>query len=556
MRPAARRALVACAAAALPAAVLRAQAPDLIVTNAKVQTVDEKAPTAEAFAVTKGRFTYVGTAAGALKLKGPATKVVDAKGQAIIPGIIDAHGHLGGLAQALTVVDLNGTKTLDELVQRVAARAKADPGTGWLGGHGWDQNAWPDKKFPTKQALDAVVKDRPVILQRVDGHAIYVNSKALQLAGITAATKDVPGGRIERDAKGEPTGVFVDAAMGLVRKVVPEPTREEAIKATRAAIAFANSFGLTGVHDAGVDPRTIAMYEAMAKAGDFNLRNYVMVAYGPALDSVFKAGPRSALYDGRIWVRSVKIVADGAMGSRGAALLEPYSDDPKNTGLLIVPGDKIEGAAVAALKAGFQVNTHAIGDRGNRVVLDAYEKAFAQVKVADHRFRVEHAQILDPADIPRFSMLKVLPSMQSSHQTSDMYWVENRLGARRLAGAYAWRSLLKTGVIIPNGTDFPVEQVSPFITFHSAVTRQDAKNWPANGWRGDERMTRAEALKSITLWPAMAGFQEQELGSITVGKRADFVILDHDLMTTPAEQLLATKAVATYLGGTAVFERK
>ncbi|MBI3789283.1 MAG: amidohydrolase [Gemmatimonadetes bacterium] len=550
-RPAAA-ALVACCLAA-PA---RAQAPDLIVTNAKVTTVDEKVPTAEAFAVAKGRITFVGTSAAALKLKGASTRVVDAKGQAVIPGIIDAHAHLSSLAQALRMVDLTGTKTLDELLQRVAARAKAEPGTGWLGGHGWDQNAWPGKQFPTKAALDAVVKDRPVILGRIDGHAIYVNSKALAAAGITAATKDVPGGRIERDAKGEPTGVFVDNAMGLVRRVVPGPTREEQRTAVTAAIAYANSQGLTGVHDAGVSPAEIALYEEMAKAGSYNLRNYIMIMNGAGLDSLLKVGPRSDLYDGRIWVRSIKVLGDGAMGSRGAALLEPYADDAKNRGLLIQSEQQIHDVAVKALKAGFQVNTHEIGDRGNRTALDAYEKALGEVPTQDHRFRIEHAQILDLADIPRFAMLKVLPSMQSSHQTSDMYWVKDRLGERRLAGAYAWRSLLKTGVIIPNGTDFPVEQVSPFITFHSAVTRQDAKSWPAGGWRGQEKMTREEAIKSITLWPAIAGFQEKDLGSITVGKRADFVILDHDLMTTPDAQLLDTKVVATYLGGKPVYEKK
>jgi predicted amidohydrolase YtcJ len=551
-----RRAVAATIVTSLLAVPLAAQAPDLIVTNAKVHTVDEKAPSAEAFAVTKGRITFVGTTAAALKMKGASSKVVDAKGQTIIPGIIDAHAHLSSLAQALRVVDLTGAKSLDEVLARVAARAKATPGTSWIQGHGWDQNTWPEKKFPTKAALDAVVGDRPVVLQRVDGHAIYANSKALAAAGVTAKTKDVAGGRIERDAKGEPTGVFVDNAMELIGRVVPQPTKEEFRAAITNAIANANSWGLTGVHDAGVSAQEIAAYEAMAKAGAYNLRNYIMIASGSSLDSLLKVGPRSDLYDGRLWIRSIKVLGDGAMGSRGAALLEPYSDDPKNRGLLIKSEDEIKAIAVKALKAGFQVNTHEIGDRGNRTALDAYEKAFAEVPTKDHRFRIEHAQILDPAEIPRFAMLKVLPSMQSSHQTSDMNWVGNRLGEKRLAGAYAWRSLLKTGVIIPNGTDFPVEQVSPFITFHSAVTRQDAKNLPAGGWRAQEKMTRDEALKSITIWAAHAGFQEKDLGSISVGKRADFVILDQDIMTAPNEKLLDTKVVATYLGGRAVYEKK
>ncbi len=551
-----RRHAAASAVAVALVAPLGAQAPDLIVTNAKVHTVDEKTPTAEAFAVAKGRITFVGTSAAALKLKGAATKVVDAKGQAIIPGIIDAHAHLSSLASALKVVDLTGATSLDEVLQRVAARAKATPGTGWLQGHGWDQNTWPEKKFPNKAALDAVVGDRPVVLGRVDGHALLANSKALAAAGITAATKDIAGGRIERDAKGEPTGVFVDNAMGLVHRVVPGPTPAEFRVAIKDAIANANSWGLTGIHDAGVSASELSVYESLAKAGEYNLRNYVMIANDAKLDSMLKVGPRADVYDGRLWVRAIKVLGDGAMGSRGAALLEPYSDDPKNRGLLIVSEEQIRTVAVKALKAGFQVNTHEIGDRGNRTALDAYEKAFAEVPTKDHRFRIEHAQILDPADIPRFAMLKVLPSMQSSHQTSDMNWVGNRLGEKRLAGAYAWRQLLKTGVVIPNGTDFPVEQVSPFITFHSAVTRQDAKNLPAGGWRAQEKMTREEALKSMTIWAAYAGFQEKELGSISVGKRADFVILDQDLMTAPNEKLLDTKVVATYLGGRAVYEKK
>ena len=556
LRRAVAATVAACAICAPAAVSLAAQTPDLIVTNAKVHTVDEKAPSAEAFAVAKGRITFVGTSAAALKLKGKDTKVVDAKGQAVIPGIIDAHAHLSSLASALKVVDLTGATSLNEVLQRVAARAKATPGTGWLQGHGWDQNTWPEKKFPNKAALDAVVSDRPVVLGRVDGHSIYANSKALAAAGVSAATKDVAGGRIERDAKGEPTGVFVDNAMGLINRVVPRPTPEEFRVSIKDAIANVNSWGLTGVHDAGVSANEIAVYEAMAKAGEYNVRNYIMIANGTKLDSMLAIGPRSDLYDGRLWIRSIKVLGDGAMGSRGAALLEPYADDAKNRGLLIVSEEQIKTVAVKALKAGFQVNTHEIGDRGNRTALDAYEKAFAEVPTKDHRFRIEHAQILDPADIPRFAMLKVLPSMQTSHQTSDMNWVGTRLGESRLAGAYAWRSLLKTGVIIPNGTDFPVEQVNPFITFHSAVTRQDAKNLPAGGWRAQEKMTRVEALKSMTIWAAYAGFQEKELGSISVGKRADFVILDQDLMTVAPEKMLDTRVVATYLGGHAVYEKK
>ena len=554
LRPLAAVALIACTA---PLAAQRSAAPDLIVTNARIYTADDARPTAQAFAVRAGRITFVGTDADALKLKDASTKVVDAGGRAIIPGMTDAHAHLTGLGQALRIVDLTGTKSYDELIERVVARAKTLPAGAWVTGRGWDQNAWPGKRFPTHDALSRAVPGQPVLLTRVDGHAVLANAKAMDVARVDATTKDPDGGRIERDANGNPTGVFVDNAMRLVGRVVPNPSRNDVREMTLAAIAECNRWGLTGVHDAGEGKEAIGVYEELAKSGRYNLRNYVMISDGPGLDAFLTQAPKSALYNGRIWLRSVKLYADGALGSRGAALLDPYSDDPKNLGLLLSSEQHIYDVSVKALRAGYQVNTHAIGDRGNRTTLDAYEKAFAAVPAAkDPRFRIEHAQIIDPADIPRFARLHVIPSMQASHQTSDMYWAKERLGEARLAGAYAWRSLLKTGVIVPNGSDFPVEFVNPLISFHSAVTRQDARNWPAGGWRPQEKMTREEALKSMTLWPAIASFEEKALGSISVGKYADFVILDQDVMTVAPEKILATNVIATYLGGVAVYERK
>ena len=554
LRPLAAVALIACTA---PLAAQRSAAPDLIVTNARIYTADDARPTAQAFAVRAGRITFVGTDADALKLKDASTKVVDAGGRAIIPGMTDAHAHLTGLGQALRIVDLTGTKSYDELIERVVARAKTLPAGAWVTGRGWDQNAWPGKRFPTHDALSRAVPGQPVLLTRVDGHAVLANAKAMDVARVDATTKDPDGGRIERDANGNPTGVFVDNAMRLVGRMVPDPSRDDVREMTLAAIAECNRWGLTGVHDAGEGKEAIGVYEELAKSGRYNLRNYVMISDGPGLDAFLTQAPKSALYNGRIWLRSVKLYADGALGSRGAALLDPYSDDPKNLGLLLSSEQHIYDVSVKALRAGYQVNTHAIGDRGNRTTLDAYEKAFAAVPAAkDPRFRIEHAQIIDPADIPRFATLHVIPSMQASHQTSDMYWAKERLGEARLAGAYAWRSLLKTGVIVPNGSDFPVEFVNPLISFHSAVTRQDARNWPAGGWRPQEKMTREEALKSMTLWPAIASFEEKALGSISVGKYADFVILDQDVMTVAPEKILATNVIATYLGGVAVYERK
>lgn len=534
-----------------------AQAPaDLIVTNARVYTVDDTRPLIEAFAVRDGKFVFTGSTREALLLKGASTRMLDAGGRTIIPGMIDAHAHLAGLGGTLRSVDLVGTKSLDEVVKRVAERAKTLPSGTWITGRGWDQNDWADTRFPNHEKLSEAVPDHPVALTRVDGHATFVNAAAMKIAGLTKDTKDPVGGRIERDAQGNPAGVLVDRAQGLVTRHVPGLTPDETRASIKDAVSYMHSLGLTGMDDAGASRSTIDLYEDMAAKNELNLRLYVMISdNAPALEHYFAMGPRSSLYNGQLWVRSLKVYADGAMGSRGAALLEPYADDAENNGLLVSTPDHIEEVAEAALRAGFQVGTHAIGDRANRVVLDAYEKAFSRVPVTDHRFRVEHAQILHNDDIPRFAELGVIPSMQSSHQTSDMYWIGKRLGSTRLFGAYAWQSLLQTGVVVPNGTDFPVEQVSPLITFHSAIARQDADNWPAGGWYPAQRMTREQALRSVTLWPAYAGFQEKELGSITPGKYADFVMLDQDIMRVPEEMVLNTRVLATYLGGRAVFER-
>jgi predicted amidohydrolase YtcJ len=378
----------------------------------------------------------------------------------------------------------------------------------------------------------------------------------MRAAGVNAASKDPSGGRIERTATHEPTGVFVDNAKDLVERAIPSPSREDTRKAIRAAIAESQRWGLVGIHDAGESRGTIDLMEEMANAGEIPFRLYVMVSDDSAAIAHYIArGPQSGLYDNHLWIRSFKLYADGALGSRGAALLEPYSDDPNNKGLLLSAPAHIQEVAGRALRAGFQVNTHAIGDRGNRVVLDAYDAALKANPTADHRFRVEHAQILNHDDIPRFAALGVIPSMQAVHQTSDMYWAGTRLGIGRLLGAYAWRSLLSTGVVVPNGSDFPVEAVNPLLSFHSAVARQDAENWPAGGWYAEQRMTREEALKGMTIWPAYAAFQEATMGSLTPGKLADFVVLDRDIMTVADRDILGTSVLATYIGGKAVYER-
>lgn len=535
-------------------------APELIVTNARVHTMNDTAPAAEAFAIRGGRFVYVGRADSALARRGPATRVVDLAGRTVIPGMTDAHAHLYGLGVALSTVDLVGTTSYEEVIARVARHARTVPAGTWIRGRGWDQNDWPATAFPVHDALSRAVPSHPVFLTRVDGHAALVNARAMRLASLRAGTRDPAGGRIIRGAANVPTGVLVDRAMDLVSRRIPDATEAQRRAATLAAIAEANRWGLTGIHDAGVPRPVIDTYERLAREGRYSLRNYVMISSDDrTLAHYFSRGPRTALHDGRLWIRAVKISADGALGSRGAALLEPYSDEPSHSGLVTTPEARVREVAERALRSGFQLNVHAIGDRANRMVLDAFAAALAKTPAGtaprDHRFRIEHAQVLHPDDIPRFAALGVIPSMQGSHQTSDMYWAEERLGGERVRGAYAWRALRETGVIIPNGSDFPVEQVNPLISFHAFVTRQDAKNFPPGGWHPAQRLTREDALASMTLWPAMAAFQENDLGTIAAGKYADFVVLDQDLMTVPEERILDTAVLATYLGGKPVYER-
>jgi predicted amidohydrolase YtcJ len=552
------------AVVALAPAVLAAQgSADLVLTNGKIYTVDNARPHASALAVREGRVLFVGSDAEATALAGPSASVIDLHGATVVPGIVDAHAHLLGLGNKLQRVDLVGAKSYDEVVSRVKAWAKdVKPGT-WIQGRGWDQNLWPTKQFPTHEALSRAFPNNPVVLTRIDGHAVLANAKAMELARVTAATADPTGGRIVRLPSGAPSGVFVDRAGGLVERAIPAATREDNRKAILAAIADANRMGLTGIHDAGEPAEVIEIFEQLAKAGNYNLRNYVMLSdpgepgSPTALGNPYiQRGPQSALYDGHLWIRAIKLYADGALGSRGAALLAPYTDEPSNSGLLLSTPAHIEGWAEAALRTGFQVNVHAIGDRGNRIVLDAFEAALKNVPKADHRFRIEHAQVLSPQDIPRFARLGVIPSMQATHQTSDMGWAESRVGPERIQGAYAWRSLLNTGVVVPNGTDFPVEEVNPLLTFHAAVTRQNPSNMPAGGWYPAQKMTREEALQSMTIWPAYAGFQEQILGSLTPGKYADFVILDRDIMQVPDSEILGTRVISTWIGGKRVYEAK
>ena len=552
---------------------------DLILTNGVVYTVNQEHPIAEAVAISGGRIAGVGSNADIMR-KFKSRHSIDLQGRAVFPGFIDAHVHLLGLGASLMTLNFVGTNSLGEVLALVAGRVKGSKPGWWIRGRGWDQNDWPVKDFPTHRDLDKIAPNNAVYLIRIDGHATWVNKIVLDLAGITRETEDPPGGRIIRDKSGNPTGVLIDNAQALLSKYIPEPTDEEVEEAIKLAVDACVKYGLTTIHDMGVGLKIIETYKRFIDAGKFPIRNYVAAGgQSDAWEYYSKHGPEVGYGSNHLTVRSVKLVADGALGSRGAALLEPYSDDPGNRGLTRLSSEEILEVVEAAVAKGFQVCTHAIGDRGNTIVLDAYEKAFGGKARPDLRFRVEHAQVLAQSDIPRFKELGVLPSMQPTHCTSDMYWAEARLGPKRICGAYAWRSLLNTGVIICGGSDVPVESPNPLLGFYAAITRQDdqgrPKNWRdvekyfvlssegitdtaafENGWYADQKMTRAEALKAFTIWAAYGAFEENLKASIEVGKLADLVVLSKDIMKVEPREILDTDVVMTLIDGKVVYERE
>ena len=458
---------------------LRQPSADLIVTGGPIYTADSRRPRVDALAVGDGRVVAVGSRAEVLAMKGLATRVVDLDGGVVVPGLQDAHGHFLGLGASLASLDLRDTPSLSSITAKVAARLAGRRGDRWIVGRGWDQNDWPVKAWPTRQDLDAVAPETPVFLVRIDGHAAWANSKALGLAGITAATKDPEGGRVLRDSAGTPTGVFIDTAQGLVSRHIPGPTAAEIDEQILAADRETRRLGLTMVHDAGASSRTIEAYRRLSGDGRLATRLYVMIDSSPATTKDWFA--RGPLIDPqhRVTVRAVKLYADGALGSRGARLLEDYADEPGTRGLFVTPPERLAATASAAVRAGFQPCTHAIGDGANRAALDLYERLEGeQASARDLRPRIEHAQILDQDDIPRFGRLGVIASMQPTHCTSDMAWAEKRIGAARIKGAYAWRSVLKTGAHVPISSDFPGETLNPFYGIYAAVTRQDPQGKP------------------------------------------------------------------------------
>lgn len=475
--------------------------------------------------------------------------IIDGKGQTMIPGLIDAHGHVLTYGLSLLRVDLVGAESELNAVQRVVDFAKDNEQLDWIQGRGWNQVLWESNAFPLASSLDSAINAKPVWLIRIDGHAGWANSAAMEIAGINSRTEDPDGGQIIRDENGDPTGVFIDNAMALVRSGIPPLSFEERKLALLTAMQSLAKFGLTSVHEAGASSTTIQAYKQLQQVGPLPVRVNVMLA---AVDDDFELRLAEGHFrssDDTLTLNSVKISADGALGSRGASLIDDYSDSSGHTGLLLHSPERIQYFMRAAMNAGFQVNTHAIGDNANKLVLDSYEQLIAETNTRDLRHRIEHAQILRYEDILRFAELGVIPSMQATHATSDKNMAVDRLGEVRIQGAYAWRKLLDTGTIIANGSDFPVESPNPFFGLHAAITRQDKNNEPPDGWYPEERMTPAEAFASFTIDAAYAGHQEDILGSLEPGKKADFIILDRDIFTSANSELWQTQVVETWVNG-------
>ena len=525
------------------------EAVDLLVTNATVYTVDSTFSKAEAFAVKDGKFVAVGPAAD-LKAKYQATQEVDAGGKFIYPGFYDAHCHFYRYALALPSADLVGTNSWQEVIQKLQENRKKYPQAAWLTGRGWDQNDWPGKQFPTKDTLDRLFPDVPVALVRVDGHAALVNQKALDLAGITARTP-ISGGIITRDARGRLTGLLVDNAVRLVGSKIPDPAPAEAAQLLLQAQQNCLAVGLTSLADAGLDKANIDQMAALQQQKKLTLRLYVMLNPTPANKAFYlKNGP---IFTDQLTVNSFKVYADGALGSRGACLVQPYADRPKETGFLLSTEKQFRDLATELAASKFQMNTHAIGDSANRIILNIYGEALHGQK--DRRWRIEHAQVIAPADMSKFGQFGIVPSVQPTHATSDMYWAGERLGAARLKTAYAYAELLKQYGQLALGSDFPVEAINPLFGFHSAVARQDAKNFPKGGFQMENAISRPDALRGMTTWAAHAAFEEKRKGRIQRGMLADFVVLDTDLLTAPKEKLRGAQVLQTWIGGEGVFVR-
>ncbi|HZW10262.1 MAG TPA: amidohydrolase [Phycisphaerales bacterium] len=558
--------LLAAAATALAAIAAHAQVD--VYSNGNIYTMDPDLPRAEAMLVDGGMIIGIGSAADVRReMQEQGIRVIrkfDLGGRTVIPGLIDAHGHMISLgAIGLGMLDLRAAASYEDVVDIVRDRASHVPAGTWIVGRGWDNESWADKRLPHHDALSRAAPDHPVWIARVDGHAGLANAKAMELAGVTRATESPEGGEILRDERGAPTGLFIDNAESLIARVVPEGLAGSAEECILKAQEMCLAAGLTGVHDAGVSPAEVDVYAGLESQGKLKIRVYAML-HAPDAPNFFEF--RAPIDTFKLSVYSAKAYMDGAMGSRGAWLLEPYADRSAGpdgrpyTGLAVTQPDALEELARHALAHNYQLCTHAIGDRANREVLDAYERALASADrpegSPEPRFRIEHAQLLDREDLPRFAELGVIASMQPTHCTSDMRWVDARVGPERAEGAYAWASLLKSGATLAFGSDFPVESHNPFLGIYAAITRQNGDGQPQGGFHPDERLTREEAVRAFTLGAAYAAFWDERIGTLEGGKLADFIVLDRDIMTCDAAEIPQTRVLKTYSFGELVYEAK
>ncbi|UTW55113.1 amidohydrolase [Kordiimonas sp. SCSIO 12610] len=541
-------------AAAISSVSAQSEIADTVIWGGPIYTADDANPEAEAIAIKDGRFVFVGSRSEVQAFVGDTTTVLSLDGAALFPGFVDAHAHLLGIGERELTLNLEGSASLSDFVEKVKAWREAHDDA-VIVGRGWIETHWPENRTPSRWDIDDVVADIPVILKRADGHAVVANSKALEMAGISGATEAPFGGEIHKNALNEPTGILVDAAMGLVNPLIPATDTARITEALKVGGDVYAEYGWAGLHSMSVSwPEVLAM-ESLSDTGDLGIRVYNSINPGDA-SNLFAGGARVS-NSGTIITKAIKLYMDGALGSRGAALLEPYSDADTH-GLITIKEEDALPIMEQALRNGIQMNIHAIGDRGNRQLLDWYEQIFAKVDSADRavvdpRWRIEHAQIVHPDDIPRFRNLGVIPSMQPSHAIGDLHFAPDRLGDDRLLGAYAWQSLIASGVIVPGGSDAPVERGDPLIEFYAATARRDLKGFQGQNWHAEEAVSREDALKMFTLWPAMASFTEDEQGTITVGKKADLTAFDIDIMSVDEADIPKGRAVLTMVDGKIIF---
>jgi predicted amidohydrolase YtcJ len=534
---------------------------DVVFKNGNIYTVNDRQPNAKAIAVKGGRVVFVGTNEGVEKYEGKNTRVIDLQGSTVVPGFTDSHYHLSGVGRREMTLNLEGITNLEEFLAKVKERVEqAKPGE-WITGRGWIETFWKPPVFPTRQDLDKVSPNNPVFLNRADGHGAVANSAALKIAGINKDTPNPFGGEILKEKQtGEPHGMLLDKAQDLINKHIPPTTEADAEKAVLLGVKRSIELGWCQIQDAGGSYPEVDLFKKLYKEGKIKLRIYKAV-HGPSesAQKLLNEGATVGAFDNHFTFRSIKVVFDGALGSRGAALLEPYSDFD-TSGFLTSKEEELMPMFVEALRKGVQIETHAIGDRANRLILQLYEKAFAAVppgerKVKEPRWRIEHAQIVNPDDIPRFAQLKVIPSMQPSHAIGDLHFAPSRIGIKRLEGAYAWQNFIKSGSIIAGGSDAPVERGEPMIEFYAAVARKDQKGFSGEGWHPEQALSREQALKMFTIWPAIAAFEENLKGSIEPGKLADFTVLSADIMKIPEPDILKTQCMMTIIGGEMAYEK-